>query len=182
MVNLQNIYSIGGGKNMVEKKEKTGYLVRVKSVLKDKHGKVKGVFDSAEQKSDCMTNVGFAELAGLLLTDVGGTAFDYIAIGTGTTGAAATDTALQTEKKRKAGTGTRVTTTVANDTAKLTCQFSKAADGLTGTDAITEYGMLNAVSGGTLLLHEVDGTPKNCNWDDGDTLDVEITVQCKQGA
>jgi len=168
---------------MVEKKEEAGFAVRVQSVLKDKHGKVKGVFDSAEQKlKDCMTNAGFAALAGLILVDVGGTAFDYIAIGKGTTAAAATDTALETEVKRKTGTGTRVTVTVANDTAKLTCQFSKAADGLSGTDAITEYGMLNNAAGGTLLLHEVDGVPKSCAWDAGDTLDVEITVQCKQGA
>jgi hypothetical protein len=168
---------------MVEKKEKAGYAVRVKSVLKDKHGKVKGVFDSAEQKlKDCMTNAGFAVLAALMLVDVGETAFDYIAIGTGVTAADVTDTTLETEVKRKTGTGTRVTTTVTNDTAKLTCQFSKAADGLTGTDAITEYGMLNAAVAGDLLLHEVDGVPKSCAWDDGDTLDVEITVQCKQGA
>ena len=166
----------------MEKKQKIGFVAQVKAVLRDKNGKVKGVFDSAKQKlKDCMTNMGFAALSALILTDVAKDAFDYIAIGTGTIAAAATDTALQTEVKRKAGTGTRITKTVSNDTAQLVATFS-SGDGLSGTNAITEYGMLNAAAGGDLLLHEVDATAKNCNWGAGDTLEVTVTVQCKQGA
>lgn len=165
---------------MSKKNEKAGFNVRVVSVLKDKDGKIKATYDSAKH-GKCMVNAGFAVIAGLILTDISVNDFDYVGIGTGTTGAQATDTALETEVKRKAGTGTRITTTVSNDTAQLVAVFS-SADGLSGTDNITEYGMLNAVSAGDLLLHEVDGTPKACNWDGGDTLTVTITVQCKQGA
>lgn len=97
-----------------------------------------------------ITNVGFAEMSGLLLTDIGGTAFDYIAIGIGTTAAAVTDTTLETESMRVSGTGTQTTTSVTNDTAHLECTFN-----ITSTLAITEAGMLNAASSGDLLNHQI---------------------------
>lgn len=116
---------------------------------------------------DLLCNLGFAELAGLLLTDVGGTAFDYIAIGTGTTAAQATDTTLETETHRVAGTGTRVQTTVANDTAQLVSTFS----GFSGSEAITEAGVLNAATLGTLLCHQVFSA-LNVDWDAGDSVEI----------
>lgn len=152
----------------------------VKAVLRDKHGNEKMIVNTGWRSHKCLTNVGFAAVAGLILVDVGGTAFDYIAIGTGTTGAVAADEALEAEVKRKAGTGTRVETDVANDTAQLVATFA-AADTLSGIDNITEVGMLNAAADGDLLMRQTF-TAIPCNWDTGDTLEMTVKVQVKQGA
>ena len=130
-------------------KEPMGMRDRVILTVRDKEGKVKQEYDSGWRENG-LTNAGFAEVAGLITLDVGGTAFDYIAIGTGTTAFDPTQTALVTEIKRKAGTGSRVTTTVTNDTHQLVTTFS-SADGLTGTSAVTESGEFNASTGGTML-------------------------------
>ena len=165
---------------MKVKKENVGFSDRVIAVLRDKHGNVKFRYDSAEHKHKCLTNVGMAIVSALLLADVGETAFDYIAIGTGTDGAVAGDTALQTEVKRKAAVGTQVTTTISDDTAQLVITFS-AADTLSGTDQITEVGVLNAASNGDLLMRQTF-TAIPCAWDDGDTLEMTVQIQVKQGA
>lgn len=73
---------------------------------------------------------------------------NYQAIGTGTTAAAAGDTALQTEVARQNdGTHSQPTST----TDRLVTTFAAG----TGTGAITETGRLNAGSGGTLLARQV---------------------------
>lgn len=124
-----------------------------------------------------ITNAGKAEVAGLIGSDTtsGLTAFDYIAIGTGTTSAAATDTALEAEittggGARSAGTGTRTTTNVTNDTFQLVVTFN-----FTSSFAITESGVLNASSGGTLLSRTTFSTINVAN---NDSLQVtwKITV------
>jgi hypothetical protein len=161
-------------------KELAGFRDRVILEHRDKDGNLIASRDSGWQEHRCLTNTGFAEVAGLILADVGGIAFDYIGIGTGTTAAAATDTALETEVKRKAGTGTRATTTVTNDTAQLVVTFA-AADTLSGTDAVTESGVLNASSAGTLLCRQTFAA-LNINWDAGDSLQTTWKVQAKQGA
>lgn len=165
---------------MTEKKEGAGFCDRVVAVLRDKNGKVKMKYDSAEHEHKCLTNTGLAQIAGLLLVDVGGTAFDYIGIGTGTTGAVATDTILGIEKARKAGVGTRITTTVTNDTAKLITTFS-STDGLSGTDQITEVGEFNAAAAGVMNMRQTFAAIP-CNWTVGDTLEMTVTIQAKQGA
>jgi hypothetical protein len=136
---------------------------------------------------DSITSAGMAIVAGLLLVDVGGTAFDYIAIGTGTTAAAVGDDATYTheceaEEARKAAVGTRVQTTYANDTAQLVATFA-AADGLTGTAmAITEVIVSNGAVVGVTLLRQKYSPADTMNWDQGDTLQVTVKVQVKQGA
>lgn len=115
-----------------------------------------------------ITNAGFAAMSGLLLSDISETAFDYIAIGTGTTAAAVTDTTLETESMRVAGTGTQATTTVTNDTAHLECTFA-----ITSTLAITEAGMLNAASSGDLLNRQ---TFTAVNVVSGDNLVIKYDV------
>jgi len=126
--------------------------------------------------SNVITNAGIAEVASLILTDNPGTAtaFDYIAIGTGTTAEGATDTALETEittggGERAASTGTLVTTTVTDDTAQLQHTFS-----FTSTFAVTEAGILNAASAGTLLCRK---TFSAVNVASGDSLQVTYKVQ-----
>lgn len=121
---------------------------------------------------DCVTNAGFAELSGLTLTDIGGTAFDYLAIGTGVVAADPTDTTLGTETHRVAGVGTQQTIAVANDTSQLQATFS----GFAGTEAVTEIGMLNAAVAGTLGMRQTF-TVLNVNWDLGDSIVMTVKIQ-----
>lgn len=157
------------------KSEKVGLADRVVAVCRRKDGSVKWVYDSAKEKGHSMTQVGMAEVASLILADVEGTAFDYIAIGTGVGVESATDTALGTEIKRKAAVGTRTTTTFSNDTCQWVVTFA-AADTLSGTDEIIEYAVFNAASNGTMLFRKKGAAAKSCDWDAGDTL--EVTCQC----
>lgn len=144
---------------------------KVSYKLFDKFGNLK------EERNDIpnlIVNAGKAQVAGLILADVAGTAFDYIAIGTGTNAAAATDTTLQTEittggGARAAGTGTRVTTSVTNDTAQLVVTFN-----FTSSFAVTESGILNASSSGTMLCRQVFSAINVAN---GDSLQITWKVQ-----
>lgn len=93
----------------------------------------------------------------------------YIAVGTGTNAFAAGDTALQTELassglSRANGTASRVTTSVTNDTAQVTYTFT-----VTGTQAVTEAGLLNAASTGTLFARQ---TFSAINVVNGDSLQI----------
>ena len=160
--------------------EETGLKDRVILVCRRKDGSIKWRYDSAEDPaSKSMAKTGMAQVAGLILTDVGGTAFDFVGIGTGTTAPTADDTDLETPVKRKAGTGTRTTTTFTNDTAQLVATFSKD-DTLSGTSAITEIGIFTAVSAGVMLFRKTF-TAKSVNWDDEDTLEATGTCQMQQG-
>lgn len=109
-----------------------------------------------------ITDVGRA-CAARRLVNTTDAAFAAIGLGIGTTAAAAGDTALQTGKKTD-GTGdvgvhaiptasvtvTNVTTTVTNDTAQLvgTATF-------TASLAVTESGVFNADTNGSMLAHQV---------------------------
>ena len=146
-------------------KEPMGMRDRVILTVRDKNGNVKHEYDSGWRENG-ITNAGMAEVAGLITLDVGGTAFDYIAIGTGTTSFDPSQTALANEIKRKGATGSRVTTVVTNDTAQYVTTFS-SADGLSGTSAVTESGVFNASTGGTMLCRQVFSA-LNINWDAGE--------------
>lgn len=106
-------------------------------------------------RSNLITNAGRALISGLINGSGSPAAATFIAVGTGTTAASASDTTLQTESStsglsRAAGTVSLVTTSVTNDTAQVTKTFS-----VTGSVAVTEAGLLNASSSGTLLAHQV---------------------------
>lgn len=160
-----------------------GFADEIEFVHRDRNGKVIKKWSSKGTPHQCLTNLGFADIAALILLDVADpTEYDYIAIGTGAVAADPTDTALGSEQSRLAAVGTRVQTTVANDTAQLVIEFSQAADaGLTGTDNITEVGVFNAAADGTMLLRQVF-TAEPMNWDNGDTLTMTVKIQAKQGA
>lgn len=110
-----------------------------------------------------ITDAGKAGVASRINGSGAAAAFTAIGQGTGTTAANAADTTLETEKKAD-GTGasgvhalatasvtaSRVTTTVTNDTAQLVGTISEAA-----TMAITESGVFNADTNGTLLCRQV---------------------------
>jgi len=121
-----------------------------------------------------ITNVGKAQAAGLL-NGVVTTPFQYIAIGTGTTAAAATDTALENEIARKSASTSRKTTSVTNDTAVWEASFS-SADGLSGSAAITESGLFDSSTGGNMLARRTFD-PVNVNWDAGDSIQVTWEIQ-----
>ena len=136
---------------------------------------------------DSMTNDAFANIAGLFLTDVGGTAYDYIGIGTGVIAADPTDHALGTPAGvRKASIGTRVTTGgITDNTAQLVHTFSQADDAtLTGTaQAITEIGVFyHPTNDHTMALRQKYTPADTMNWDQGDSLQVTVKVQIKQGS
>lgn len=160
-----------------------GFGDEIEFIHRDKDGKVINRWTSKGKPHDCLTNLGFADVAALILLDiVDPDQYDWIAIGTGVVAADPTDTTLGTEKSRLAAVGTRVLTSVANDTAQLVITFSQAADaGLTGTDAITEVGVFNAAAVGTMLMRQVFAA-ESMNWDALDTLEMTIKIQVKQGA
>lgn len=88
----------------------------------------------------------------------------YIAVGTGTTAAAAGDTTLQTEVKRK-----EATVTVTEADVLLEVEFGAGeAEG-----AITEDGLLSAAAGGTLFARAVFAA---VNIGAEDTLTVKHTL------
>ena len=160
-------------------REKIGLRYGLDLVVRRKDGSIKqelhlgNIQDGVKREPvHTITNAGRASVAGLMLVDVGGTAYDYLAIGTGTTASAATDTALEYKTHRVAGTGTRVTTTVTNDTAQLVVTFS----GFSGSEAITEIGMFNAASAGTMLMRQVHAA-LNINWTAGDSYQATVKVQ-----
>jgi len=119
--------------------------------------------------SNLTTTTGKAGVASRINGNGAEAAFTYIAVGTGTTAAAIADTTLETETaasglSRAAATASRVTTDTTNDTAKLLKSFS-----VTGTVAVTESGVLNAASVGTLLARQVFSAINVVN---GDTLEI----------
>ena len=81
------------------------------------------------------------------MKDTSSTAMSHMAIGTGSTAAAASDTALGTEAARQGLTSTTVT-------ANAVAYVASFAAG-SGTGAITEAGILNGASGGSLLCRTV---------------------------
>lgn len=108
------------------------------------------VIDKRE-KSNLIVSAGKAGIASRLNGADGEAAFTYLALGIGTTAPAAGNTALESEivnsgLERAAATCSRVTTTVANDTAQLVKQWS-----VTGTKALTEIGAFNAAVAGVML-------------------------------
>lgn len=150
---------------------------KLKGFIKIDHFDKSGNLIETVETPNALTNTGFAEVAGLFCSDQAGshTAFDYIAVGTGTTAATATDTALGTETTnsglaRAAGTGTRVTVNVTNDTCQILKSFS-----VTGSVAVTESGVLNAASTGIMLCRQ---TFSAINVANGDTLQItwKVTV------
>jgi len=99
------------------------------------------------------------------MKDATTTAMSHMAIGTGTTSAAAGDTALETE----AGRVTLTSTTVTANAVAYVATFGAG----TGTGAITEAGLFNASSSGDMLCRTVFSV---INKGAADTLGITWTV------
>lgn len=129
-------------------------------VLRDKDGKVK---DQRTVKN-LVVDTGLAYIADRM-ADAAESAMSHMAVGTGSTAAAAGDTTLGTESGRVALTSTTQT----NEDVVYVATFSAG----TGTGALTEAGILNAASAGTLLCRTVFST---VNKGASDSLQVTWTV------
>lgn len=98
-----------------------------------------------------------------------GTEPNYVAIGTGAGTAAVGDTTLFTEvESRTLGTGSRVTTTVTNDTYQVVGTVTA-----TSGRAVTNAGSFDASSSGNLF---VKGDFSTINLSTGDSL--QMTIKC----
>jgi hypothetical protein len=141
-----------------------------------------GHFANSKVVANGVTDAGKAGVASRINGSGSAAAFTAIGIGTGTTAFAAGDTALETEKKADGTaasgvhalatasvTASRVTTTVTNDTAQLVGTIS-----FTATLAVTESGVFNADTNGTLLCRQ---TFTAVNVVSGDSLQVTWKVK-----
>lgn len=111
--------------------------------LFDKDGKVKDKREIRNLIVDAGFDAAIQQILGL--SGVQPTEFNYVAVGTGTTAANASDTALETE------IGSRVQDTVPDFTSPGQGDLIVTFAAGNGTGSLTESGVLNASSGGTLL-------------------------------
>lgn len=115
----------------------------VRIVLRDQHGNIK------EERfiKNLVVTAGKNHVADQLSSAPGGAAMSHMGIGTGTNAAVLGDTTLQTELDRNALTSR-------TDAANVVTYVGDWAAG-DGTGAITEAGIFNAASSGTLLARTV---------------------------
>jgi hypothetical protein len=136
--------------------------------IRDVHGNVR---DSWTVNNSVVT-AGKAQLA-LLCGDPTATPFTYLAVGTSNTAVSAGQTALQAEitdtgLARAAGTVSRTTTTVTNDTYHITYTWTAS-----GSKTVEEVGVFNAASSGVMLGRALTGSKSLSN---GETLEGIYTL------
>ena len=140
-------------------------------VVIERRRKDGSVIDREELKN-LIVNVGKERVAKLIAEGVGTglTGFSYLAIGTGTTSANATDTSLETEVERESAT-------VAYE-ASYKVTFEKTFDFGTGDSyAITEAGIGDSASStGDTLLDRFVFSAKNVDIDTDLYVKITITV------
>ena len=102
--------------------------------------------DIVLEKKNLIVTAGKVFLASAVINS-SASPFTNMAIGTGTTAAVLTDTALGSELARSAFT----TSSVASNVVTLSTTYAAG----TGTGALTEAGIFNNVTGGTMLCRTV---------------------------
>lgn len=115
---------------------------RVAMVLRDVNGNVK----EEQEINNLVVNSGLDFIASRM-KDGTATAMSNMAVGSGTTAAAAGDTALESELGRAALTSTTVT----DNAVAYVATFGAGV----GTGAVTEAGIFNAGAGGDMLCRTV---------------------------
>ena len=134
----------------------------LKLVLTDEHGNIK----QEEEVKNLVVTVGKNYIASRM-KDATATAMTHMEVGTGTTAAAVGDTTLQT-----AVASSRVTLTSTTVTTNSVAYVATFPAG-TGTGALTEAGIFNASSAGTMLCRTVFSV---INKGAADTLGITWTV------
>ena len=119
-----------------------------------------------------VTNAGLTEAAKLICGDTAD-AFTYVALGTGDTTPAATDTALEAEISTNGGT--RVFADTHAYAADYKSQWVEEFT-FSGSLGINECGILKAAEAGDLLVHHVFPATINVVSTDTLTLTVEVTL------
>ncbi len=133
----------------------------VSLVLRDKDGNVK----QTKEAKNLIVNTGLNFICDRMKDDE--TAMTHMALGSSTTAAAAGDTALGTQL------GSRVSltsSTVTDNQIVFVCSFPAGS----GTGAVTEAGIFNAASAGTMLCRVVFS---EVNKSSDDTLQITWTIQ-----
>jgi len=143
-------------------KDETKATGKLTVEIKDKDGNIK----DTRQLTNLVVSDGLDFIASRM-KDATATAMSHMAIGTGNTAAASGDSSLGTEAARQALTST----TVNNNAVSYVASFAAG----TGTGAITEAGILNAGSGGTLLCRTVFSVVNKCA-SDSMTITWTITI------
>lgn len=115
--------------------------------LIDENGKIK-----QQDEHNLVVNTGLAYIASRIKDATAGT-MTHMAVGTGTTAAAAANTALGTQLGSRVGldSTTLVTTSATNDSVQYVATFAAGAS----TGAITEAGIFNDSTAGTMLCRTV---------------------------
>ena len=132
----------------------------LKIVLTDENGQIK----HEQEVKNLVVTVGKNLIASRLKDTTDG-AMSHMAIGSGSTAAANADTTLGTELGRVSLTSTTVT----NNNVAYVATFPAG----TGTGAVTEAGLFNDVSAGTMLCRTVFSV---INKGAADTLGITWTV------
>lgn len=127
------------------KKDRFTATGSVNVVVRDESGKVKQEFTVP----NLVVDTGLDHIAGRLGASVAPTAMSHMAVGTGSTAAAAGDTALGTELA--SGRVALTSTAVTDNAVAYSATFAAG----TATGALTEAGILNASSAGDLLCRTV---------------------------
>lgn len=99
-----------------------------------------------EKARNLVVNVGKNALAGLFYGESGVNPFKYVAVGSGTNSPQATDTALQSEITGNGLARTLATCSRENNESTLTASWN-----VTGSATVSESGIFNASSGGTMF-------------------------------
>ena len=134
----------------------------LKLVLTDENGNIK----QEEEVKNLVVTAGKGFIASRM-RDATATALTHMEVGTSTTAAAVSDTTLTTAV---ASSRTLLTsTTVTTNSVAYVCSFAAG----TGTGALTEAGLFNAASAGTMLCRTVFSV---INKGAADTLGITWTV------
>lgn len=134
---------------------------RVGIVVRDKNGNVKETRD----EKNLVVDAGLDFIASRM-KDTTDAAMTHMALGTGTTAAAADDTDVETIAGSREALDS---TTVTDNTIKYVCNFE--ANDVTG--AITEAGIFNASTGGSMLCRVVFSA---VNLTSTDSISVDWTI------
>lgn len=121
-----------------------------------------GKLVDVREADNLIVNAGKAHLAGLLVGASGYSPFRYVAVGTGTTTPSADDTALEQEITGGGLARGEGTISVNGNVATITKTWN-----VTDTYGITEVGLFNASSGGTMYAR---ATFAVVNVENGDTF------------